>query len=277
MVVVFFFMRPFVLWICFYVFGGEILAIEPRTDHQFNTNPIVHCPNRTRPFSLRIPPNPTLPPHNKHTLPFPPSVFFSLFFLAHQTRPNSYHQGIESETPYRVLFGCSISWWFNSRCLISRPEYWRWHAPCDDVVVGTWIIKIKEYNSVSVCCFESLSLLSLSALCQCPMPMMSSQVVKRERAKLEACMTCPLCNKLFSEATTISECLHTCQYLSLSLCVLLFMLIRFYVFLDLISCVVFLFLTWVLLVHKSLTFLENPGKLWSCWHNGSGFIGLILL
>ncbi|CAB4292201.1 unnamed protein product [Prunus armeniaca] len=43
----------------------------------------------------------------------------------------------------------------------------------------------------------------------CPMPMMSSQVVKRERAKLEACMTCPLCNKLFSEATTISECLHT--------------------------------------------------------------------
>ncbi|PQQ09250.1 E3 ubiquitin protein ligase DRIP2 [Prunus yedoensis var. nudiflora] len=41
------------------------------------------------------------------------------------------------------------------------------------------------------------------------MPMMSSQVVKRERAKLEACMTCPLCNKLFSEATTISECLHT--------------------------------------------------------------------
>ncbi|KAH0993887.1 hypothetical protein GBA52_005370 [Prunus armeniaca] len=39
--------------------------------------------------------------------------------------------------------------------------------------------------------------------------LVGSQVVKRERAKLEACMTCPLCNKLFSEATTISECLHT--------------------------------------------------------------------
>ncbi|EEF45183.1 E3 ubiquitin protein ligase DRIP2 [Ricinus communis] len=35
------------------------------------------------------------------------------------------------------------------------------------------------------------------------------QVVKVEREKLETCMTCPLCNKLFRDATTISECLHT--------------------------------------------------------------------
>nr|GMD13918.1 E3 ubiquitin protein ligase DRIP2-like isoform X1 [Ipomoea batatas]GMD20074.1 E3 ubiquitin protein ligase DRIP2-like isoform X1 [Ipomoea batatas] len=29
-------------------------------------------------------------------------------------------------------------------------------------------------------------------------------------------MTCPLCNKLFRDATTISECLHTCKSLAIS-------------------------------------------------------------
>ncbi|KAL1294643.1 E3 ubiquitin protein ligase DRIP2-like [Arachis ipaensis] len=38
---------------------------------------------------------------------------------------------------------------------------------------------------------------------------MTGQAVKLNRAKLEACLTCPLCNKLFNNATTISECLHT--------------------------------------------------------------------
>ncbi|KAJ8764606.1 hypothetical protein K2173_006478 [Erythroxylum novogranatense] len=38
---------------------------------------------------------------------------------------------------------------------------------------------------------------------------MLSQVVMVQREKLAACMTCPLCNKLFRDATTISECLHT--------------------------------------------------------------------
>lgn len=38
---------------------------------------------------------------------------------------------------------------------------------------------------------------------------MSNQVVKIRRETIAACMTCPLCNKLFREATTISECLHT--------------------------------------------------------------------
>ncbi|XP_050116021.1 E3 ubiquitin protein ligase DRIP2-like isoform X1 [Malus sylvestris] len=46
------------------------------------------------------------------------------------------------------------------------------------------------------------------------------QVVKVKREKLEACMTCPLCNKLLKEATTISLCLHTfcrvCIYEKLS-------------------------------------------------------------
>lgn len=36
-----------------------------------------------------------------------------------------------------------------------------------------------------------------------------SQVVKVKRETIAACMTCPLCNKIFREATTISECLHT--------------------------------------------------------------------
>ncbi|XP_062150066.1 E3 ubiquitin protein ligase DRIP2-like [Alnus glutinosa] len=39
--------------------------------------------------------------------------------------------------------------------------------------------------------------------------MMASQIVKVKRDKLAACMACPLCNKLFRDATTISECLHT--------------------------------------------------------------------
>ncbi|KAF5462833.1 hypothetical protein F2P56_018808 [Juglans regia] len=38
---------------------------------------------------------------------------------------------------------------------------------------------------------------------------MASQMVKVKRKMLKACMTCPLCNKLLKEATTISLCLHT--------------------------------------------------------------------
>lgn len=45
---------------------------------------------------------------------------------------------------------------------------------------------------------------------------MSNQVVKVRREALAACMTCPICKKLLEEATTISECLHTCE---LQLCV----------------------------------------------------------
>ncbi|XWS64713.1 hypothetical protein CRYUN_Cryun05aG0027100 [Craigia yunnanensis] len=45
-------------------------------------------------------------------------------------------------------------------------------------------------------------------------------VVKVKRETLESCMTCPLCNKLLKEATTISLCLHTfcrkCLYEKLS-------------------------------------------------------------
>ncbi|KAI4301159.1 hypothetical protein L6164_034466 [Bauhinia variegata] len=38
---------------------------------------------------------------------------------------------------------------------------------------------------------------------------MANQVAKVKRDTIVACMTCPLCNKLFTDATTISECLHT--------------------------------------------------------------------
>lgn len=41
---------------------------------------------------------------------------------------------------------------------------------------------------------------------------MAGQVVRVKREILEACMTCPLCNKLLKEATTISLCLHTCNF-----------------------------------------------------------------
>lgn len=39
--------------------------------------------------------------------------------------------------------------------------------------------------------------------------MSSNRVVKVRRDELAACMTCPICNKLFRDATTIPECLHT--------------------------------------------------------------------
>lgn len=38
---------------------------------------------------------------------------------------------------------------------------------------------------------------------------MANRVVKVRRETIQACMTCPLCRKLFRDATTISECLHT--------------------------------------------------------------------
>ncbi|XVF80908.1 hypothetical protein PTKIN_Ptkin15bG0112800 [Pterospermum kingtungense] len=38
---------------------------------------------------------------------------------------------------------------------------------------------------------------------------MANQVVKVRREAIAACMTCPLCNNLLRDATTISECLHT--------------------------------------------------------------------
>ncbi|KAG9133299.1 hypothetical protein Leryth_018621 [Lithospermum erythrorhizon] len=38
---------------------------------------------------------------------------------------------------------------------------------------------------------------------------MSNQVVSVKREAIASCMTCPLCDKLLRDATTISECLHT--------------------------------------------------------------------
>ncbi|KZV54369.1 hypothetical protein F511_03624 [Dorcoceras hygrometricum] len=38
---------------------------------------------------------------------------------------------------------------------------------------------------------------------------MPNQVVKARRESVASCMTCPLCHKLFRDATTIIECLHT--------------------------------------------------------------------
>uniref|UniRef100_A0A251URX1 Putative translation elongation factor EFG, V domain-containing protein n=1 Tax=Helianthus annuus TaxID=4232 RepID=A0A251URX1_HELAN len=46
-------------------------------------------------------------------------------------------------------------------------------------------------------------------LCCCVM-MSANQVVKLRRKELAACMTCPICNKLLRDATTVPECLHTC-------------------------------------------------------------------
>ncbi|KAL2321011.1 hypothetical protein Fmac_029980 [Flemingia macrophylla] len=45
--------------------------------------------------------------------------------------------------------------------------------------------------------------------CSSELASMPNQVVRVRRDTISACMTCPLCNKLFREATTISECLHT--------------------------------------------------------------------
>lgn len=58
---------------------------------------------------------------------------------------------------------------------------------------------------------------------------MSHQVVKVRREALAPCMTCPLCHKLFREATTIIECLHTCDCFS-SLFVLIWFRIQDFFF-----------------------------------------------
>lgn len=42
-------------------------------------------------------------------------------------------------------------------------------------------------------------------------------VLKAKRQDMKACFTCPICNNLYDRATTISECLHTCE----SLCFLI--------------------------------------------------------
>ncbi|KAI4364548.1 hypothetical protein MLD38_020622 [Melastoma candidum] len=42
---------------------------------------------------------------------------------------------------------------------------------------------------------------------------MADRVVKVRSSVVAACMTCPLCHKLLDEATTISLCLHTCEFL----------------------------------------------------------------
>lgn len=42
---------------------------------------------------------------------------------------------------------------------------------------------------------------------------MPNQVVKASRESVASYMTCPLCHKLFRDATTIIECLHTCEWL----------------------------------------------------------------
>ncbi|KAK9057360.1 hypothetical protein SSX86_022195 [Deinandra increscens subsp. villosa] len=39
--------------------------------------------------------------------------------------------------------------------------------------------------------------------------MSGTQVVKVRKDELAACMTCPICDKLFKDATTIPDCLHT--------------------------------------------------------------------
>lgn len=46
------------------------------------------------------------------------------------------------------------------------------------------------------------------------MEMSNQVVVKVKREAIATCMTCPLCNKLLRDATTISECLHTCELIS---------------------------------------------------------------
>lgn len=46
---------------------------------------------------------------------------------------------------------------------------------------------------------------------ECKFDMVATVKVKSD--KLRPCMTCPLCRKLFKDATTISLCLHTCSSL----------------------------------------------------------------
>jgi len=39
----------------------------------------------------------------------------------------------------------------------------------------------------------------------------AGDVVMLRRSALAACLSCPLCGRLFRDAATITECLHTCE------------------------------------------------------------------
>lgn len=104
---------------------------------------------------------------------------------------------------------------------------------------------------------------------------MLSQVVKVQRKKLAACMTCPLCNKLVRDATTVSECLHTCEFLSLPL--FNFCDFWFICFVSYCGClllhVIFLIFFLLLLICISPLFSKLRYTLLSCIHFIS-FFGL---
>lgn len=88
---------------------------------------------------------------------------------------------------------------------------------------------------------------------------MANQVVKVKREAIAACMTCPLCNKLLRDATTISECLHTCESPEISLSFFCF-LSNFVPFLAhyLQNCLKFLVFLCVLLLFWSGLLLAFP-------------------
>lgn len=67
----------------------------------------------------------------------------------------------------------------------------------------------------------------------CVERMATNQVVKVRRESLAACMTCPLCQDLLDEATTVTECLHTCMsfhFLRFLIFFLIFIFNRFFNF-----------------------------------------------
>jgi hypothetical protein len=68
---------------------------------------------------------------------------------------------------------------------------------------------------------------------------MASQVVKVKRETIEACMTCPLCNKLLKDATTISLCLHTCELSASCLFLLLIALVFVVILIWVCDCVAY--------------------------------------
>lgn len=71
---------------------------------------------------------------------------------------------------------------------------------------------------------------------------MSNQAVEIKRGVIAACMTCPLCNKLLKDATTISLCLHTCwSSLSFNFLFFSYLLLLLFMFSFSSNCALFVF------------------------------------
>lgn len=136
----------------------------------------------------------------------------NVFFTFHQSHKAKQHPPpqykIQIESHIVFVFIVQSHSLVNNRCYDS----WLIETLTFNFVFLFFVILVG--NVVFVCkvtCTTTNVCVSLSAETITMTLRTRSFMVKVQRAKLSACFTCLLCDKLFRNATTISECLHTCK------------------------------------------------------------------